>query len=248
MSEAYSYDADELLEAADIDASDERDPYDPGMPEDGDGRTGGAADLDDFGDFEDGLQGAAEHPVLPDMSSFDNGAPTDQPVPRIAIQAFCERPETAKLIQRSAGDRRLAKAQVTVNMGGLPTAIETFHDKSTPHLIIVESGMQGQGLFSQLDELASVCDPETNVIVIGAANDISLYRELMRKLWHAWLVGLPVGNYVEHVCSSELAALAQARLVPFRFRLEAMHVLTATRLTTKLGVPSLQLYRSLEFR
>ena len=64
MSEAYSYDADELLEAADIDASDERDPYDPGMPEDGDARTGGAADLDDFGDFEDGLQGEAEHPVI----------------------------------------------------------------------------------------------------------------------------------------------------------------------------------------
>jgi len=193
MSEAYSYDADELLEAADIEAADEREPYDPGMPEEDASLTGGAptgpdTGFEEYGDFEGGLQGEPEPSMLPDMSNFDNGAPTDQPVPRIAIQAFCERPETAKLIQRSAGDRRLAKAQVTVNMGGLPTAIETFHDKSTPHLIIVESGMQGQGLFSQLDELAAVCDPETNVIVIGAANDISLYRELMRKGVSEYLV------------------------------------------------------------
>ena len=70
----------------------------------------------------------------------------------------------------------------------------------------------------------------------------------MRKLVHAWLVGLPVGNDVEYVRSSELAALAQAGLVPLRFRLEALHILIAARLTTKLGVPSLQLYHSLEFR
>jgi len=197
MSEAYSYDADELMEAAEIepeqpeedgaldlsqeiresdafDRSGAEQAYPPA--EEALGRYEDAAD-------HDGYAAQADMPVFEDEASA-----SAQPVPRIAIQAFCERTETARLIQGAASDRRLAKAQVTVNMGGLHTAIETFHDKSTPHLIIVESGMQGSSLFAQLDELAAVCDPETNVIVIGAANDIGLYRELMRRGVSEYLV------------------------------------------------------------
>lgn len=191
MSQAHSYDADSLLEAADIELADDGYAEDTGLtghqPHD-DPRHGLTDPVDDDFDAVDLDVESAPMPS-PAMSAFDGeSAPTDHPIPRIAIQAFCERPETARLIQNSASDRRLAKAQVTVNMGGLHTAIETFHDKSTPHLIVVESGMQGQSLFDQLDELAAVCDPETNVILIGAANDISLYRELMRKGVSEYLV------------------------------------------------------------
>ena len=112
----------------------------------------------------------------------------DQPVPRISIAAFCERPETGALVHNAAGDRRLAKAHLTVELGGLPAAIERYHDATTPNLLIVESGMRGQGLFEQLEELASVCDPDTKVIIIGAANDIALYRELMKRGVSEYLV------------------------------------------------------------
>ncbi|WP_417482343.1 AAA family ATPase [Maricaulis sp.] len=112
----------------------------------------------------------------------------DQPVPRITIAAFCERPETGALVHNAAGDRRLAKAHIGVELGGLPAAIERYHDATTPNLLIVESGMRGQGLFEQLEELASVCDPETKVIIIGAANDIALYRELMKRGVSEYLV------------------------------------------------------------
>src|SRR5690606_10517786 len=84
--------------------------------------------------------------------------------------------------------RRLARAHVTMDMGGLSAAIETFHDASTPNLVIVETGMRGQALFTQLEHLASVCDAGTNVIVIGAANDITLYRELIRQGVSEYLV------------------------------------------------------------
>lgn len=117
----------------------------------------------------------------------DNGV-SDQPVPRIAIHAFCERPETGALMHHAAGDRRMQKAHVEVELGGLPGAIERFHDASTPNLLIVETGMRGQGLFDQLEELAAVCDPETKVIIIGAANDIALYRELMKRGVSEYLV------------------------------------------------------------
>ncbi|MGY6531618.1 AAA family ATPase [Glycocaulis sp.] len=111
-----------------------------------------------------------------------------QPVPRITIHAFCERPETGALIHNAGADRRLARAHVTVELGGLAGAIERFHDESTPNLLIVESGMRGAQLFAQLDELASVCDGDTKLIIIGAANDISLYRELMRRGVSEYLV------------------------------------------------------------
>ena len=46
------------------------------------------------------------------------------PVPRITIQAFCEVPETAALIESVAADRRMAKAHVKVQMGGGAAAVE----------------------------------------------------------------------------------------------------------------------------
>ncbi len=111
-----------------------------------------------------------------------------QPVPRISIAAFCERSETGALIQNAAGDRRLAKAHVDVGLGGLPAAIEKFHDETTPNLLIIETGMRGRGLFDQLEELAGVCDPDTKVVIIGATNDIVLYRELIKRGVSEYLV------------------------------------------------------------
>lgn len=111
-----------------------------------------------------------------------------QPVPRIAIHAFCERPETGQLIHNASADRRMAKTHVTVELGGLAAAIERFHDATTPELLMVETGMRGRELFAQLDELAMVCDPDTKVVIIGAANDITLYRELMRRGVSEYLV------------------------------------------------------------
>ncbi len=168
MSEAYSFDADDILEAADIESD---------IPD-------GPFDADDYADD---LMGEDAGPRARPSREQDV-APTDQPVPRISIHAFCELAETADLVTKAAGDRRLARAHVTVDMGGLSAAIETFHDTSTPNLVIVETGMRGQSLFKQLEHLASVCDAGTHVIVIGAANDIALYRELMRRGVSEYLV------------------------------------------------------------
>jgi pilus assembly protein CpaE len=109
-------------------------------------------------------------------------------VPRIAIHAFCESPETGQLIHNAGSDRRMAKTHVTVELGGLAAAIERFHDATTPELLMVETGMRGRELFAQLEELAMVCDPDTKVVIIGAANDITLYRELMRRGVSEYLV------------------------------------------------------------
>ncbi len=112
----------------------------------------------------------------------------DRPVPRISIHAFCESPDTGAVIQRAGQDRRLAKAHVTVHMGGIFGAVEYFQDSSTPNVIMVETREQGGAILGELEKLAHVCDPGTKVIVIGASNDISLYREMIRQGVNEYLV------------------------------------------------------------
>jgi DNA-binding NarL/FixJ family response regulator len=105
----------------------------------------------------------------------------EKPLPSISVQAFCDRQETAHCINETTRDWRMKRTNVKIYMGGLPAAIEFYHKENTPSLIIIESGMRGEELFNQLEQLASVCDEGTKVVIIGAANDIRLYRQLMEK-------------------------------------------------------------------
>ena len=102
-------------------------------------------------------------------------------LPAISIHAFCDRPETAGAIQATTRDWRMGRTNLKVYMGGLSGAVEFYHNENTPNLVLIESGMRGAELFNQLESLASVCDEGTKVVVIGASNDIRLYRELMDK-------------------------------------------------------------------
>ena len=104
-----------------------------------------------------------------------------RPIPRINIQAFCEDQETAAVIQKASEDRRLAKAHVTVQMGGVQAAVAFYRNASTPNLIIIESLLDRQEMLGDLDRLAEVCDPGTKVVAIGHINDVLLYRELLRR-------------------------------------------------------------------
>jgi pilus assembly protein CpaE len=116
-----------------------------------------------------------------DPAEYGSSDDDHRPVPRISIHAFCETPETTALLERAAVDRRLSKTHMTMHMGGLPKAVDHFQTASTPNLIIIEALEGGESLFAQLGELAEVCDPSTKVIVLGRANDIGLFRELMRQ-------------------------------------------------------------------
>ena len=109
-------------------------------------------------------------------------------VPRITINIFCERPETAAVAEKAGRDRRLDRATTQVMPGGLAAAVAHYANQPTPALVIVESLDHGPVLLSQLAQLAEVCDTGTKVIVIGAHNDIALYRELMRQGVSEYLV------------------------------------------------------------
>lgn len=111
------------------------------------------------------------------------------PVPRISIQAFCESAETAATIQAAGEDRRMAKAHLKMQMGGIAAAVEAYKNSPTPNVIIIESESRGEDLLAGLDQVAEVCDSGTRVVVIGRLNDVVLYRELVRRGVSEYLIG-----------------------------------------------------------
>jgi len=123
----------------------------------------------------------------PPVDNF-GAAPHERPVPRISIHAFCEFPDTGAALQRAGGDRRLSKAHLTVQLGGIAAAVEHYTGQITPNLLIVETRLSGQEALDELDRLAEVCDPATKVVVVGRVNDVELYRELMRRGASEYLV------------------------------------------------------------
>lgn len=110
------------------------------------------------------------------------------PIPRISIQAFCDNAETAATIESTIADRRMAKAHLKVQMGGIVAAGDAYRSAPTPNVIAIESGADGAQLLAGLDALAEVCDPGTRVIVLGKINDISFYRELVRRQVSDYLI------------------------------------------------------------
>ncbi|HEY1542743.1 MAG TPA: CpaE family protein [Xanthobacteraceae bacterium] len=103
------------------------------------------------------------------------------PAPRVSVQAFCTNVETAASVQAAAEDRRMAKAHLRVQMGGIAAATEAYRSSPTPNVIMIETETRTDDILAGLDELSEVCDEGTRVIVVGRFNDITLYRELIRR-------------------------------------------------------------------
>ncbi|MDE2375463.1 MAG: AAA family ATPase, partial [Hyphomicrobiales bacterium] len=109
--------------------------------------------------------------------------------------------ETAAAIQAAGEDRRMAKAHLRIQMGGLIAAIEAYRTSPTPNVIILESENRSEEILAGLDQLAAVCDSATRVIVIGRMNDVALYRDLVRRGISDYLIA-PIGalQIVRSVC------------------------------------------------
>ena len=143
-------------------------------------------------------QAAWQDSALPDVAGREERI---APAPRISVQAFCETVETAAAIQAAGEDRRMAKAHLRIQMGGLIAAVEAYQSAPTPNVIILESDNRSEDILNGLDQLAPVCDAQTRVVIIGRMNDVALYRELVRRGVSDYLIA-PVGalQVVRAVC------------------------------------------------
>ena len=128
-------------------------------------------------------------PVLAGAAGLDfDPQSVDVSIPRIAVHIFAERQDTLAAAERAAQDRRMSRATTQVRVGGIAAAIETYQTEPTPPPILVECMKDARTLLAEIDQLAEVCDAGTKVLVVGAANDILLYRELMRRGVSEYLV------------------------------------------------------------
>jgi pilus assembly protein CpaE len=109
-------------------------------------------------------------------------------VPRINIHTFCDNQQTGEMLQAAAMDRRMSRAHVTIQLGGIAAAVQVYQQQPTPNLLVVESHAGRDQLLGELGQLAEVCQPTTKVVVIGHVNDVLLYRELIRQGISEYLV------------------------------------------------------------
>src|SRR5882757_1913089 len=135
------------------------------------------------------------------------------PAPRVSVQAFCESVATAATVRAASEDRRLGKTHLAVHMGGIAAAIDTYHTTPTPNVIILETDGSSDFL-AGLDELATVCDAGSRVVVFG--NNVAPYRELVRRGVNDYVVGpIEVLDVVRSICSlfSASEAVAVGRMI-----------------------------------
>jgi pilus assembly protein CpaE len=156
-------------------------------------------------------QNPEQQPDLTPPSANDYIAPA----PRVSVQAFCATAETAAAVRSAGEDRRLGKAHLTVQMGGMATAIESYRTVPTPNVIILETEGRSD-ILAGLDQLATVCDAGTRVVVIGSDDDVAPYRELVRRGVSDYVVG-PVDtlDVVRSICGlfSASEAVAVGRII-----------------------------------
>ncbi|MEM1105807.1 MAG: AAA family ATPase [Pseudomonadota bacterium] len=141
----------------------------------------GIGDEIEPGEDAEGGAGSAPLPALAPSGG-------DKPIPAISILAFIERSETRTLIEVMARDRRLGRASVEIFDGGLDAAVSHLGENATPNLLLVESTAPAKSMIQEIDRLAEHCDEGVEVMVIGATNDIPLYRQLVARGVSEYLV------------------------------------------------------------
>jgi pilus assembly protein CpaE len=102
-------------------------------------------------------------------------------IPRIVVHASCERVEVAEAIAAAAEDPRLARAEFTIESGGIDGAVARLARAASPDLLIVDSTLAPGEMLRRLEKLADVIFEETKVIVVGAVNDITFFRDLTAR-------------------------------------------------------------------
>jgi pilus assembly protein CpaE len=114
------------------------------------------------------------------------------------------------MVQAAGEDRRLGKAHLKVQMGGMAAAVEAYRSAPTPNVILLETDARTD-ILAGLDQLATVCDPGTRVVVVGRVNDVTLYRELVRRGVSDYVLG-PVTplDVVRSICNLFSAPEAKA--------------------------------------
>jgi pilus assembly protein CpaE len=93
-----------------------------------------------------------------------------------SYMGFAADSETRAALEQFARDLYLPEEDIVD--GDTNAAVDQLSDMPTPECIFVDLGLSLSPL-DELDRLAGVCDPGTQVIAIGTVNDISVFRDML---------------------------------------------------------------------
>lgn len=92
--------------------------------------------------------------------------------------AFFQNQASAEALESLRQDRLFIRSRIDVQMGGIDQAIQDLAEPKEPSLLIVETDAKGDAMMAKLGALADLVVPGTRVVLIGAENDIELFRTL----------------------------------------------------------------------
>ena len=102
-----------------------------------------------------------------------SAAPAGQPLP--TAMAFLLDADSEGVARRSFADLGFIDGQV--QRGGIDAAIDELSRRGSPRFLILDISGLSEPL-PRINRLAEVCDPGTEVVIVGERNDIVLYRDL----------------------------------------------------------------------
>jgi pilus assembly protein CpaE len=114
-------------------------------------------------------------------------------------------PGTRTAVETVLGDRRLAKTRPTFFDGSIGNATQQYEANQSPDLLLIETHDVPDQIFAHLEKLAPVCRAETNLILVGAHNDVGLYRALIKAGVREYLP-LPLDQH--HLLDSIISVVA----------------------------------------
>ncbi len=100
---------------------------------------------------------------------------------KTTIGAFTLKAETQAAVEGLRDERIFFRTTITSHDGGMAEAVNYLSQNETPPVLIIETASVGENMFAELNRLAEVCAPHTQLVLIGDQNDISLFKELLRQ-------------------------------------------------------------------
>ncbi|MDI3307786.1 MAG: hypothetical protein QJR07_11860 [Acetobacteraceae bacterium] len=131
---------------------------------------------------------------------------------RPAFLAFVEDEATEAAVRGGLAEMA---GGLQLRRGGVRTATKALEREATPRVLLVDvSGVEDP--VAALEDLAAVCTPDVQVLVVGEQSDIALYRQLTRELGVTEYLHKPVTRdavaqfFGPHVAGGTAAAGAEA--------------------------------------
>lgn len=133
-----------------------------------------------------------------------------QLIPRLTLHAFMDNATNRASLEAACRDRRMTRVTCEIMEGSVTNAAGHYAEQPTPNLLIVDVPDDRETAFTGLQNLAEACDPGTQVVVVGARNDVGVYRDFMRQGISEYLVS-PVSavQFIETIAGIYAAPAAQ---------------------------------------